>query len=179
MRCRRGSCSARSWRTGSSSSRRTTSCSSPATAVTTPTVRSRVAPTSRPLSRTSTVPARALRTALSRASDAAASRPETGLRLMIVEAGLPEPELNVPIRVGSKLLTVGDLVFARWKVLVEYDGEQHRTSDAQFARDRERLLALQLAGWIIVPIRAEGLRQGSARTIAEIRAALHAHGWRG
>lgn len=123
--------------------------------------------------------ARALRSALSLASDAAASRPETGLRLMIVEAGLPEPELNAPIRVGSKLLAVGDLVFARWKVLVEYDGEQHRTSDAQFARDRERLLALQLAGWIIVPVRAEGLRQGSARTIAEIRAALHAHGWRG
>ncbi|MCM6762163.1 DUF559 domain-containing protein [Rathayibacter sp. ZW T2_19] len=123
--------------------------------------------------------ARALRAALSAASAEAASRPETGLRLLIVEAGLPEPELNVPIRVGARVITIGDLVFSRWKVLVEYDGEQHRTSDAQFARDRERRLSLQLAGWIIVPVRAEGLRRGSARTIAEIRAALHAHGWRG
>lgn len=122
---------------------------------------------------------RALRAALAVASDAAASRPETDLRLAIVDAGLPEPLANAPIRVGGRLIAIGDLVFPEWKVLAEYDGAHHRTGDAQFARDRQRLLDLQLAGWITVPVRAEGLGRGRARTIAEIRAALHAHGWRG
>ena len=122
---------------------------------------------------------RGLRVALSVASDAAASRPETDLRLAIVEAGLPTPRANVPIRAGGRLIAIGDIVFEEWKVLAEYDGAHHRTGDAQFARDRQRLLDLQLAGWIVVPVRAEGLARGRARTIAEIRAALRAHGWVG
>lgn len=123
--------------------------------------------------------ARALRSALAVASEAAASRPETDLRLLISEAGLPTPVVNAPIRVGTRIIAIGDLVFPRWKVLVEYDGEQHRTSDAQFARDRQRSLDLHLAGWIVVTVRAEGLGRMRARTIVEIRAALQAHGWRG
>ncbi|MWV50979.1 hypothetical protein GRS96_17045 [Rathayibacter sp. VKM Ac-2803] len=122
---------------------------------------------------------RALRSALADASESAASRPETDLRLVMVDAGLPEPVANAPIYADGRLIAIGDLVIEKWKVLVEYDGEHHRTGDAQFARDRRRLLELQLAGWIIVPVRKEGLGKGRARTIAEIRAALHAHGWRG
>ena len=111
-------------------------------------------------------------------STAAASRKETELRSLAHEAGLPVPEVNAEIRVGGRLIAIGDLVFRQWKVLAEYDGRQHQTSDAQYARDRERSLALQLAGWIQVVVRADGLGRDSARTVAEIRAALMAHGWR-
>ncbi|WKK72087.1 hypothetical protein Q0F99_03245 [Rathayibacter oskolensis] len=82
------------------------------------------------------------------------------------------------IRHEGIVIAIGDLVFPRWKVLAEYDGEHHRTSDAQFARDRERTLRLQLAGWIIVPVRADGLGRGRSRTVDEVKAALLAHGWR-
>lgn len=111
-------------------------------------------------------------------STSAASRKETWLRSLILEAGLPTPEVNAEIRDGGRLIAIGDLVFRRWKVLAEYDGRQHQTSDAQYARDRERSLALQLAGWIQVVVRADGLGRERARTISEIRAALMAHGWR-
>lgn len=122
---------------------------------------------------------RALRAALALSSDAAASSPETDLRLIVVSAGLPEPLANAPIRVGNRLLAIGDLVFPKWKVLVEYDGRHHRTSDVQFSRDRQRLLDLHLAGWLVVTVRAEGLARGRSRTVLEIRAALRAHGWVG
>ncbi|WP_068251300.1 hypothetical protein [Rathayibacter tritici] len=121
---------------------------------------------------------RGLTVALQLASTGAASRKETLLRALVQEAGLPAPEVNAEIRVDGRLLAIGDLVFRRWKVVAEYDGGQHRTDDAQFSRDRERLLALHLAGWIVVVVRAEGLARGRARTIAELRAALDAHGWR-
>lgn len=121
---------------------------------------------------------RGLVVALRLASTRAASRKESWLRSLVLRAGLPEPEVNAEIRVNGRLVAIGDVVFRRWKVVVEYDGRQHRTDDAQFARDRERLLALQLAGWIVVVVRAEGLSRGRARTVAEIRAALTAHGWR-
>ncbi|PPG54499.1 hypothetical protein C5C41_03200 [Rathayibacter sp. AY1E9] len=121
---------------------------------------------------------RGLAEALRLASTGAASRRETWLRALVEEAGLPAPDVNAEIRIGGRLLAVGDLVFERWKVVAEYDGGQHRTDDAQFSRDRERLLALHLADWIVVVVRAEGLTRGRARTIAELRAALVAHGWR-
>ncbi|WP_208856875.1 hypothetical protein [Rathayibacter oskolensis] len=116
--------------------------------------------------------------ALHLASTRAASRRETWLRSLLHEAGLPAPEVNAEIWDGGVLIAVGDLVFRRWKVLAEYDGGQHRTDDAQFARDRERSLRLQLAGWIIVVVRAEGLGRGRSRTVSEVKQALSAHGWR-
>ncbi|WP_165908963.1 MULTISPECIES: DUF559 domain-containing protein [unclassified Rathayibacter] len=121
---------------------------------------------------------RRLESVLRLVSTAAASCRETALRSLVREAGLPAPEVNVEITVGGRLIAIGDLVFRRWKVLAEYDGRQHQTNDAQYARDRERSLALQLAGWIQVVVRADGLERDRARTVAEIRAALMAHGWR-
>ena len=121
---------------------------------------------------------RRLETALRLVSTGAASRRETWLRSLIKEAGLPRPEVNAEIWDGDRLIAIGDLVYPRWKVLAEYDGRQHQTSDAQYARDRERTLALQLAGWIQVVIRSDGLGRDRARTVAEITAALSAHGWR-
>lgn len=112
------------------------------------------------------------------ASTASASRRETWLRSVALEAGFPSAEANAEIVHGGRLIAIGDLGFVRWKVLAEYDGSHHQSDDAQYARDRERSLALQLAGWIQVVVRAEGLGRGRARTIAEIDAALRAHGWR-
>ena len=76
----------------------------------------------------------------------AESRPETLLRLAIMDAGLPEPEVNPDIRNASgRFVGRGDLVYQRWRVIVEYDGEQHRLSTKQFDRDVQRLENLSTA----------------------------------
>lgn len=81
-----------------------------------------------------------------------ASRRETRLRLRVLRAGFPEPELNTPITLDADRTTHGDLVFREYLVLLEYDGEQHRADDAQFHRDVERLNDLATAGWIVVRV---------------------------
>lgn len=105
-----------------------------------------------------------------------ASRRETLLRLRILSAGFPEPELNAPIALGAGWTTHGDLVFRRYGVLLEYDGEQHREDDEQFHRDVERLNDLAADGWIVIRI---GRRLPPARAIDQLERALRSRGWRG
>ncbi|WP_240694551.1 DUF559 domain-containing protein [Cryobacterium sp. SO1] len=104
------------------------------------------------------------------------SRRETYLRLMVVRAGFPEPDTNVtlPLRPGRKGAR-GDLVYLKYKILVEYDGEQHRTDDAQYARDVERLDDLAADGWRV--IRATKATH-PAEVLARLDEALRARGWR-
>jgi len=83
---------------------------------------------------------------------------ETRTRLVLVRAGIPEPELNAPIldRRGS-LLGHGDLVWRRPRVVVEYEGDQHRTDRAQFRYDIERYEQFRDAGWTVVRVTADDL----------------------
>ncbi len=109
----------------------------------------------------------------------AESRPETLLRLAIVEAGLPEPEVNPTMR-GAPMRPPGrgDLVYRRWRVLVEYDGDHHRKSKRQFERDIGRLDDFTADGWRVVRITGTSFfldRQGS---IARVARALTERGWR-
>ncbi len=79
------------------------------------------------------------------------SAPETRLRLLLLEAGCPEPEVNgiVPTSRGA---FHGDLVFRDQRVIVEYDGEQHRTDDRQYSIDGDRLDAIMAAGWRVIRV---------------------------
>jgi hypothetical protein len=103
---------------------------------------------------------------------------ETDLRLLIVRAGLPEPEVNRVIlsRAGVKLAT-GDLVFYRYRVLLEYDGEQHRTDQNQYHWDVDRLDALMEETWRVIRINKSHLRN-SPEVIRRVTVALMAGGWR-
>lgn len=105
-----------------------------------------------------------------------ASRRETRLRLRVLRSGFPEPELNAPIALGAGRTTHGDLVFRRYGVLLEYDGEQHRVDDVQFHRDVERLNDLAADGWIVIRI---GRRLPLARAFDQLERALRSRGWRG
>ena len=82
------------------------------------------------------------------------SRRETFLRLFLLICGFPEPEtnMNIPLPRGKRRIR-GDLVYFRYKVLVEYDGEHHRTDDIQYNRDAERLHDLREAGWVVITVR--------------------------
>ncbi|MFK4731318.1 DUF559 domain-containing protein [Agromyces mediolanus] len=104
---------------------------------------------------------------------------ETLLRLDLVAAGLPEPEVNPRILdADGGFLGIGDLAYARWRVLVEYDGEQHRTDDGQFARDLDRLDDFARAGWRVIRFTKQHRGERRARQIERVREALVLAGWR-
>lgn len=106
------------------------------------------------------------------------SRPETLVRLMIVDAGLPEPEVNPEVwGPNGEWLGRGDMVYFRWKVLVEYDGDQHRTDTVQYEKDMARRERFRRANWDGVYIRKRGLQHGD-ETVERVRAALLRAGWR-
>jgi hypothetical protein len=104
-----------------------------------------------------------------------ASPRETRLRLRVLRAGFPEPELNSPIELPEGRETHGDLVFREYLVLLEYDGEQHREDDVQFHRDVERLNDLAAAGWIVIRV---GRRLPPERALDQLERALELRGWR-
>ena len=104
------------------------------------------------------------------------SRQETRLRLLIVRAGFPEPETNVylSLRPGRKRVR-GDLVYVQYRVLIEYDGEQHRTDSTQYARDVERLDDVMAEGWRVIRVLKD---TPTAEILARLDDALRSRGWR-
>jgi len=81
---------------------------------------------------------------------------ETMLRLLLVRAGLPEPdELNGEIRNEyGAVIAHGDLVWREARVIVEYEGDQHRADPRQFAIDIDRVGAVQSLGWTVIRVDA-------------------------
>jgi hypothetical protein len=109
----------------------------------------------------------------------AESRPETLLRLAIVGAGLPEPLVNPDVfTAGGRFIGRGDLVYRKWRVIAEYDGEQHRRDTVQYEKDVQRLENFARHGWKVVRITGRsffGDRPGSVRRVEQ---ALVDAGWR-
>lgn len=100
---------------------------------------------------------------------------ETRVRLLLLRAGLPEPEPNGVIALLTGRSTHGDLVFREHKVLVEYDGDHHRTDPVQWARDVARLNDLADAGWHVIRINKSTPR---AEVVARTVRALRERGWK-
>jgi hypothetical protein len=98
---------------------------------------------------------------------------ETLLRLLLIRAGLPEPELNVELfdSEGNFVARV-DLLYRDQWVVVEYDGDHHRADRHQYERDIARSEAIQALGYRHLRIRAAGVFDHPAATVERIRRAL-------
>ncbi|WP_168770821.1 hypothetical protein [Orlajensenia flava] len=106
------------------------------------------------------------------------SATETELRLDLVEAGLPEPHVNVAIRAADgRFLALGDLVYPEYRVVTEYDGDHHRTADDQYFHDIDRHDDVMEAGWR--SIRVNKSHRGDRRRliVQKVRRALVERGW--
>ncbi len=116
--------------------------------------------------------------ALDRIRPGAGSRPESLLRLLLVKAGCPQPELNVRLfdRFGAELARV-DLLFREFRVIVEYDGDQHRIDSRQFDRDLGRLDDLAALGWRVVRVGARSLFRDPQDAVNRVQRALVEGGW--
>ncbi|RZS64191.1 hypothetical protein EV187_2571 [Agromyces ramosus] len=101
---------------------------------------------------------------------------ETVVRLIVARAGFPEPEPNGPVELSGGRRTHGDLVFRAHRLLLEYDGEQHRLDARRFRRDIDRINDLQDAGWVVIRVHAG---TPHAEIIARLDAGLRARGWEG
>lgn len=116
---------------------------------------------------------RAARRALAQVRQGSESRPETLLRLLLLRAGLPEPALGVELSDdGGRWIGRFDMVYAQARVVVEYDGDQHRTSRIQYEKDMVRIDRAIAAGWTVIRVRSRGLFRARNETVARVQSAL-------
>ena len=87
------------------------------------------------------------------------SPPESRLRLCLVLAGLPEPACNVDLGDDSFFIATPDLAYLVYRLLLEYEGDHHRTDRAQWQKDIRRERQLRKAGFEVQRITAETLRR--------------------
>jgi hypothetical protein len=99
---------------------------------------------------------RQLRTALDLYDPGAASPKETWLRLLLIRAGYPRPQTQIPVlSADGRRQYYLDMGWEDLMVAVEYDGDQHRLDRRQFVKDILRLEELRDLGWIVVRVVAE------------------------
>lgn len=94
------------------------------------------------------------------------SAQETALRLALVNAGLPEPELQVRPD-DDPWSPPADLGYRRQRIAIQYDGATH--FDPERARhDQRRDNAFTSARWSLLRFNREDARDGFARAVAQV-----------
>lgn len=104
---------------------------------------------------------------------------ETDVRLTLVACRLPEPETNAEIRdKAGQFLARGDLVYRRWKIVIEYDGWHHERDAAQRSKDILRRERLEAAGWRVIVIVSDDMKHPTS-VVARVWEALTTAGYAG
>lgn len=94
---------------------------------------------------------------------------ESRLRMLIVLAGLPEPQVNLILHNSSGDWVMRfDLSYPELKLIIEYDGRQHAEDTKQWGRDVDRREVLDRAHWRLVVVRADGIYVDPQRTLIRI-----------
>jgi hypothetical protein len=103
---------------------------------------------------------------------------ETWLRLCLVLAGLPMPECNLII--GDDRGTMGrvDLVYVAYKLIIEYEGDQHRTDRNQWNADIDRHEDFARDHWTLIRVTSERTRW-PRQLVRAVYNALRANGYDG
>lgn len=123
--------------------------------------------------------AKAMTAAVGRIRSGPLSRPESLLRLMLVRAGVPEPQLNVAVADASGHdVAIADLSWPQFRVLIEYEGDYHRRSTAKFRSDVRRGERYADADWFQIRAYADDVFTDPGSLIARVSKRLVARGWR-
>lgn len=99
------------------------------------------------------------------------SAPESLLRLAMLDAGIPEPELQLNLRSDDPFSPSADLGFRQRRVAIQYDGAHH-LAEAQTLSDRRRNKAFETAGWTVLVFRKDDLADGFELATKKIKKAL-------
>jgi Protein of unknown function (DUF559) len=86
--------------------------------------------------------------------DAGAQSPrESWLRVILIQAGLPRPQTQLPVfNEFGRAIAYLDMGWESVRIAVEYDGEQHRSDRRQYTWDVRRLEMLERRGWIVIRV---------------------------
>lgn len=106
-------------------------------------------------------------------NDRAESPQESRLRVHLVRSGLPEPAVNPNIFYRGVFLGRVDMLYLEWGLIIEYEGEQHRTDARQWQKDIARVNDFADIGLRTIRATAADDRDPS-RLIARIRAHIAA-----
>jgi very-short-patch-repair endonuclease len=105
---------------------------------------------------------------LARLGAAAESPMETRLRWLLIQAGLPRPEVQANLRVGASRFRA-DLYYPSARLILEYDGGNHRE---RLVEDDRRQNRLNNAGFQFLRFTAPDIYSRPGVTVAQVRAAL-------
>lgn len=98
------------------------------------------------------------------------SPPETLMRLAMLDAGLPEPELQLTLWTGRGAPSA-DAGYRARRIALQYDGAHH-LDEVQRHSDRRRDKAFEAAGWTMLVFTEADLADGFERAVQRIRLAL-------
>ncbi len=102
------------------------------------------------------------------------SRPESHLRVALVGAGLPAPEVNVSVHdERGGWLAEPDLSYPAARLAVEYQGAEH-ADPGRMRRDTARHMDLRRAGWDVLYYTAAQVFTHPEVPVADVRGALAA-----
>ncbi|MEU4289086.1 hypothetical protein AB0E63_12775 [Kribbella sp. NPDC026596] len=100
---------------------------------------------------------------------------ESRLRLLLVLAGLPEPQVAHDIHdCDGGWLARPDLAYPNLKIAIEYDGRHHLVDLRQWRRDIRRRENLEREGWLLRVVTANDLLHAPATVVARITQDLDA-----
>ena len=105
------------------------------------------------------------------AREGVASPRETHTRLRIIDAGLPEPDVNLLIERGQQILAQGDLGYWRWMIWIEYDGEEYHALRRFDGRDQRKDRWLIRRGWEVIRLTNED-HHSPAEFLGQLEAAI-------
>lgn len=98
------------------------------------------------------------------------SPPETLMRLAMLDAGLPEPELQLTLWKGRGAPSA-DAGYRARRIALQYDGAHH-LDEVQRHSDRRRDKAFEAAGWTVLVFTEIDLADGFDQAVRRIKLAL-------
>lgn len=110
--------------------------------------------------------------------DGGAESPYESLtRLLVVHAGFPRPQTQIPVYDDDgRFVARIDLGWREYRVGVDFDGAHHWTDAKQRERDAERYNALAALGWTDIRVTSRTLHLRPAAFLDRVGAALIARG---
>ena len=116
-----------------------------------------------------------LNAAMLRARTGVESPMESSLRLRLIDAGLPEPQINPSIKLPSGRVVRPDLAYRAARLLIDYEGDHHRTDAETWFDDIERVRDVVDAGHMHLRVtRGDLAREKFERLVAIIQRRLAA-----
>lgn len=96
------------------------------------------------------------------------SAPESLLRLALLDAKLPEPDLQVALRPDDPASPTADLGYRHRRLAIQYDGGHHLLDAQQFS-DRRRDKAFESAGWTVLVFDKADAADGFERAMSLVK----------